>query len=229
MKNKEIIDLVNTNIKIKKSFESLLKISEDVISFREQKLDILNKKLDTITDEILEDDKKFTEFFKINQEDIKVQNVYQNEFDYLFYNSVFITLFSLFEIQFTKLGKICERITESGLKIKDLKGTSDIDTIRKYLQLVCKLDYAKPTEKLWLDIEEFKNIRNAIVHNENQLNKNSTKNLNSIKGMRKIKQHNIQYYNVKVHFKINNIEFLKDFTNTSEEYIDKILNNIFSK
>jgi hypothetical protein len=226
MKNEIIMNLVKIHVDIKRNFDSLLTISDDVISFREQKLESLNERLDISSEDIL-DDAKFTEFFKVNSDDLKSQGVYLFEFDYLFYNSIFITLFSLFEIQFVKLGKICEELSESGLKIKDLKGTSDIDTIRKYMNLVCELDSAKSTEKLWTDIEEFKNIRNSIVHNENQLNKTRTKNLNSILGMRKLKQHKIEYFQDEVHFKINNVEFLKDFTATCEEYFRILIKEIF--
>lgn len=228
MNDKEIIDLIRTYSKIKESFNSLLTISHDVIEFREQKLESLNEKLDLPYEDLI-DDAKFDEFFKVNSDDLKKQGVYLFEFDYLFYNSIFITLFSIFEIQFVKLGKVCEKLSDSELKIKDLKGTSDIDTVRKYLNLVCKLDSAKHSEKLWIDIDEFKNIRNAIVHNENQLNKTKIKNLNSIKGMRKLKQHKIEYYSDEINFKINSIEFLKDFTSTSEEYFNKLIKEIFSK
>ncbi|MBF2709023.1 hypothetical protein [Flavobacterium soyangense] len=225
-KNEIIIKLIKVHIDIKKSFDSLLTICQDVVSFREQKLEYLNEKLDISPEDLLNDD-KFTEFFKLNSDDLKSQGVYLFEFNYLFYNSIFINLFSLFEIQFVKLGKICEELSESDLKIKDLKGTSDIDTIRKYMNLVCKLDSAKSSEKLWADIEEFRNIRNAIVHNENQLNKTKTKNLNSIRGMRKLKQHKIEYFQEEVSFKINNVEFLKDFTTTSEEYLGVLIKEIF--
>jgi hypothetical protein len=226
MKDDIIRNLVMIHVNLKGNFDSLLTISNDVISFREQKLESLNEKLDISSEDIL-DDAKFKEFFKVNSDDLKIQGVYLFEFDYLFYNSIFITLFSLFEIQFVKLGKICEELSESGLKIKDLKGTSDIDTIRKYMNLVCELDSAKSTEKLWTDIEQFKNIRNAIVHNENQLNKAKINNLNSILGMRKLKQHKIEYSENEVHFKINNAEFLKDFTTTCEEYFGILIKEIF--
>lgn len=228
MEDNNIRNLIDTYTALKNSFASLLTISNDVILFRDQKLESLNEKLEILAEDVM-DDMKFKEFFEINKDHIKSQSVYLFEFDYLFYNSIFITLFSLFEIQFVKLGKICEQLTDSELKIKDLKGTSDIDTVRKYLQLVCELDSARPDDKHWQDIEEFKNIRNAIVHNENQLNKAKTRNLNSIKGMRKFKQHNIKYFDDEVHFKINNIEFLKDFIITSEEYFNNLIKDIFSK
>ena len=45
MKNEEIYSLIKTYTNVKKSFDSLLTISHDVITFREQKLESLNEKL----------------------------------------------------------------------------------------------------------------------------------------------------------------------------------------
>lgn len=228
MQDDNVIKLIEVQTNLVSSFTSLITLTSDIIGYREEKVKKLDQKLQISNEDIL-DDIKFKEFLETNRQNINRQNVYLIEFDYLFYNSIFVTLFSLFEIQFVKLGKICEQLSESDLRIKDLKGTSDIDMVRKYMHLVCELNSAKPEDALWKDIEEFKSIRNAITHNENQLNKTKTTNLNSIKGMRKFKQHNIKYSDNEVYFKVNNVDFLVDFTVTCEKYVHNLVKEIFSK
>jgi hypothetical protein len=206
----------------KKNLEALMYITTDVLMLREQKLNNVNKTIDVLVDSETFDEDLFDKIYSENQIVFKDNDVYKHKFDFLFYNSIFINFFSLFEIYLASLGKICQTLDGNNIKIKDIKGNGTIDTIRKYFHLIFKLDSASSSENLWKEIEEFKAIRNSIVHNENKLNLNKTKNHNSIKGFKKIEEHRIKYYGTEMNFELNNIEFIADFKNICEKYSEKI-------
>ncbi|VXB71245.1 conserved hypothetical protein [Flavobacterium sp. 9R] len=219
--------IVSNYLRFKSNSESLLLICKDVIIFREEKLNTLSERLE-ISKKSFSEDGDWDKYVDNNLSVMLSQKVYENDFDYLFYNSIFISLFSLFEIHFTKLGKKCEQFEDKTLKIKDLKGNSDIDTVRKYMNLVLNIETASAENQSWKELEDFKSIRNAIVHNENQLNKVNTTKIHSLKGIQKLKQHNIKYSEQEVYFKINSSEFLIDFVNTSNHYSKILLNEILT-
>ena len=224
-KNTFHYQLILNNYDFKQKLETLMYITNDVLMFREQKLTSVDNTFNDIVNSI--DSETFDEdlFNKIcddNKEMFKDIEVYKHKFDFLFYNSIFINFFSLFEIYLANLGKICQTFDGNNIKVKDIKGNGSIDSVRKYLNLIIKLNSASISENLWKEIEEFKAIRNSIVHNENKLNLNKTKNYSSIKGFKKIDQHQIKYYGAEMNFELNNIGFITDFKNICEKYSENL-------
>lgn len=230
MSEENLIKIVKNLSEFKSNFESLIYISKDVIKLREDKLTIINNTLESFNIlDIVEPDEFEIEFDKVYKENPKIfedNSVYHHKFDYLFFNSIFINFFSLFEIHLNKLGEICEKFDGNKIKIRDLKGEGIIDTTRKYFHLILKIDYASKDENLWKQIDEFKAIRNAIVHKENKLNLGKTQNLNSIKGFQKLKQHKAKIYGEQMKFEITNIDFIIEFKNTCENYLNNLTKEV---
>ncbi|MEI2739372.1 MAG: hypothetical protein V9F01_11340 [Chitinophagaceae bacterium] len=198
--------------------EALLLLTKDAIDVKARKLQHLN---DTIK-ELIKDSfnvNHFESLYNEHKDVFKNQILYEHQFDYLFFNSIFINSYSLFEQYFSALGRICEELQISSIKISDIKGDGIIGTTRKYLNLVLKISSAAVTEQAWIDINEFRSIRNAIVHNENKLNcKKNIKNPIQVKGFSKIVQHNLTYNGDDISFVINKIAFLQDFNDTAKKY-----------
>jgi len=234
MTKKIVYKIISNSVKFEQNLEALIYITKDVLMLREKKLNSVDEAIETAiiseTYDIGESDKEVDSIVSYiideNPKALKDNNIYAHKFDFLFFNSIFINIFSLFEIYLNNLGKLCEEFEKNNIKIKDLKGDSTIDTIRKYFHLIFKIDSASKTEVLWKQINEYKSIRNSIVHKGNKLNLDKNKNYKSVKGFSKIKQHKIKYYGVEMNFELNNIEIIIDFKNVCEKYLRRLTKEI---
>ena len=154
-------------------------------------------------------------------------NHYMHHFDYLLLHSLFLSSFSLFE---NHLKRIAEIMTSaSRIKPNDIKGNGEIDRLRKYLCLVIGLKSASSDKKEWGELLEYKAVRNALVHSGGILNKDKKKDLNRVRGFKKIIEHNVWYRGDSVYFRIKTIEFLKGFSLLSIEYSKDIVNEIINR
>ena len=153
-------------------------------------------------------------------------NLYEYHFDYLLLNSLFISAFSLFEIHLKRLAKLAEQDSDSKVKLSDIKGNGEIDTIRKYLCIIHNITAADNNTNEWKEILEFKAIRNAIVHHGSVLNYEKRKNPDKIIGIKKIKEHNIWFSSESTYFRLKRVSFLEDFQNLTITYSDNITNQL---
>ena len=83
--------------------------------------------------------------------------------DWIFLNSIYLSLFTNFENLISKLASIVEDRIQSELKINDIKGNGYIDQYRKYMELIGKINSAKRNTD-WEQIDTFKLVRNKITH-----------------------------------------------------------------
>lgn len=83
--------------------------------------------------------------------------------DWLFLNSIYLSLFTNFENLILKLASIVEDRAQSEIKINDIKGNGYIDQYRKYMSLIGKIKSAKRSSE-WEEIDTFKLVRNRITH-----------------------------------------------------------------
>lgn len=129
---------------------TLLKISKQNILSNKQTFDIFLKK-------IIEKNPKtpYNDLSKLPE----LMNI-----DWIFLNSIYLSLFTNFENLISKLASIVEDKTQSEKKIQNIKGHGYIDRYRKYMELVGNLNSAKKN-KNWNEIDSFKLVRNKITHN----------------------------------------------------------------
>jgi hypothetical protein len=128
-----------------------------------------------------------------------------------------------------RLTQIAEQNLKSNIKLFDIKGKGDIDTMRKYLFLVHDIKYASSDLHGWDEILEFKAIRNAIVHNGSILNHERKENPEKLKGYKKLVQHNIWLRPNHVYFRIKKITFLEDFRTVTVDYSNKLTMELITK
>lgn len=91
-------------------------------------------------------------------------------YSYTLIHSLFISAYSAFENQMTSIVLILEHNIPSRITHRDISKTgSDIDRLRKYLDLVHNLNNANISKFEWLQIEKFREIRNLLVHHGGRL------------------------------------------------------------
>ncbi len=166
--------------------------------------------------------KPFQEMEILTEDKIEDYNLYQYHFDYLLLNSLFISAFSLFEIHLKRLAKIAEKGFDSKIKLSDIKGNGEIDTIRKYLFLIHSIEKANGNTDEWKELQEFKAIRNSIVHQGSILNPDKNFKPQKVVGFKKLKEHNIWMNPDTIYFRLKKVSFLEDFKRLSIEYSDNL-------
>lgn len=135
---------------------------------------------------------------------------YHNEFEPLLIQSLFISLYSLFESQISSLSKAVESSNVNIIKINDLRGNGIIDKYRKYLDLVCDLESVRQENDYWVKFKSFQFLRNRIVHNESYLT-NDRLNFLSLPAYHLLAEYPDSKVNSEGKFSILNPKFIEDF------------------
>jgi hypothetical protein len=156
-------------------------------------------------------------------------NHYEFHVDYLLLNSLFLSVFSLFENHLKSIANTIVKENIYLIKPKDIRGNGEIDTYRKYFHLVVGLDAANSDRVEWCEILEFKAIRNAIVHNASHLNPSQNRNKAKVKGFSLIEKYDIWHRNDAVYFRLKNLEFLKGFIDVTSRFSDSIITELEKK
>ena len=132
--------------------------------------------------------------------------------------SLLVQLFSVFEHKLIDLCNEYYKEFETDFKVKDLKGSSDIDKAKMYLSKSCKVDFSNINEE-WNFISIIRKLRNKIIHNQSSISKNDA-DWKAIKTF-------IDANNNKISL-VNSIKFLTseeiDFMSTNEQ-LELYINN----
>lgn len=222
---KNALDNINLSAAIFRSnISSLISIYEDSLNIRESRIKELDNRLESWSKE--NTGKLPKEIEELEGDWFQDYNHYMHHFDYLLLHSLFISSFSLFENHLKRVVEVLVQGTRPNIKPSDMKGNGEIDTLRKYLNLVFNLNSTCSDMVEWAEIIEYKAIRNALVHAGGMLNKKKKSNLNKVKGFKKIKEHNVWYRTDSIYFRIKNIDFINGFHRASVNFSDKIVQEI---
>jgi hypothetical protein len=167
---------------------------------------------------------KIDEYLKIRQnsswseEEFDDYSHYENHFEWLLLQALFVSGFSYFENFMKSIARQVEKEKNHNVKIKDLKGDGLIDVYRKYLFLIGEYKIASSDRKEWKNINDFKKLRNAIIHDYGIMN---TK-------LEIIEKHKLAIGPSKKMIRIRNVDFLDDFILTATNYMEKIASEINS-
>jgi hypothetical protein len=150
---------------------------------------------------------------------------YKFHFNYLTLHSLLISAYSILENHLLNIAKQLEFYSPYSIKIKDIhKDKSDLDKIRKYLNIIHNIETAKSDSANWQLILKFQKTRNLIVHNGNKLKTEVPKD--SLTPF-------LQSYGVSFDedggFQVSNRDFLVDFQNVTAAYSDRIVTDICKK
>ncbi len=159
---------------------------------------------------------KFKKTENLSKQDFENYSHYRTHFEWLLIHSLFVTGFSYFENFMRSYAKQIEQNTDSKIRLNDIKGNGSLDCYRKYINLIGEIEFAKSDLKIWKKILEFKTIRNSIIHHYGTIDKK----------LDLIEKHNLYYGPSKKMIRIKNVDFLKDFCESSIEYMTEISNEV---
>ena len=164
----------------KSNIDAIISIYYDSEEIRTQRIKKIEADINKWNEENI--GPEFSEIADLSNDTFEDYNHYHNHFDYLLMNALFISAFSLFENHLKRLTQIAEQKLESNIKLCDIRGKGDVDTMRKYLLLIHEIKSASSDLHEWNEILEFKAIRNAIVHSGSILNHERKENPKKLKG-----------------------------------------------
>ncbi|WP_157485840.1 hypothetical protein [Flavobacterium soli] len=148
-------------------------------------------------------------------------NDIEKQFVQRFRYSVIIQIYSFLEAE---LNKICQTIHENfdvKFRLSDLKGANDIDRVKLYLLKTLNHDISKI--KLWKFVNDFRKIRNLIVHSDGIF----TINHNDYRSVVEFSKDNFQIneINETMVLMIDNPEFIVNSINSISRFLNHVINN----
>jgi len=162
-------------------------------------------------------------------------NEYSN-FDQILYSLQIILIYSRLEFWISKIAKKIECRTNSIVKLNDLKENSDLDRARKYIAQYGSIGL-EDLYQLWIEIKEFKIIRNIIVHNgynffKHQIIKNdiSTFTKNERQALKVIKKNDRLSMDLRTGIiTISDLNYPLHFCSICQTYLGSLLDKIIKK
>lgn len=88
-----------------------------------------------------------------------------NEYDKILYTSIYISVYSKFEIELNHICKECQKNEDLQISASDLNSRNIIGKCKKYLRKVISVDLTSLNDK-WEKITKYQRIRNLIVHSD---------------------------------------------------------------
>ena len=230
---------VSVSQEIEKSiryFEERLKTVERIVNSNEKIIRLNNDSfLDNLHQRGLIDKNK-RRVFSNNPQDM-VEIMQQEQFNLSIMPNIFrhgfvVIVYSLLEMGINEITKIAEKNSKSKIKIKDLASYgSDIDKALNFLKKVIEINLEDINEQ-WRILNEYRLIRNLIVHHHGSLKyykeKNSS-NTKMISRLEKILNENTQLKEgydrivISKEFILDNISVMREFVN---KLSDKILKRL---
>lgn len=150
--------------------------------------------------------------------EMEIHNV--SEYSNILNNSVFLTIYSIFENEFLKLCELCQNLENLNISPKDIKEANYIEQCQKYIKKVLKINLDRLNNE-WIEIKSYQEIRNSIAHGNNIIkspNQEIKKFIITSHGI------SIDLNNNKI--KIDSIDFLKTFIDKLTDFLSKLIDEI---
>jgi hypothetical protein len=145
------------------------------------------------------------------------------EFVQRFRNSIIIQLYSFLESELKAFCNAHQLLTNSTYGVDDLKGSSDLEKIKKYMTKSMNIEIGK--SKLWPFINNFRILRNKIAH-ENSTIKTSDENFKNLekfaKGNFNLQSNSPEPTFYRIYF--NDRNFIDSCVNNVEIFMLEVMN-----
>lgn len=145
------------------------------------------------------------------------------EFSTILNQSIYLTIYSSFEIEFFNLCKWCQKIENFKIGPKDIKGQNYILQCRNYITKVLDVNLDSLNEE-WIEIRKCQFIRNSIAHNNGILKSPQNDVLKFIEESR-----GISFDAEKSSIKIESIDFLKTLIDKLTNFLSGTAEKIISE
>ncbi len=149
----------------------------------------------------------------------------KGEFRPLLYNSMLLTIYSLFENELVRLCEYSAAIQSSRLLPKDLYGKNFIDQCQRYIENVLEVELAKLKTE-WDEITKIQKLRNSFAHN-NGILKEGNRDPTTIAFINNTNGLSLNGETFKI--KIKNDEFLIYVIDKLVKYLDSVIDEIIKK
>lgn len=156
------------------------------------------------------------------------KNSHLENAEWLFLNSIFISLYAFFEHHLFALSHIIQERCSSKIKIADISGRG-VAKYSNYLYLVGEIDRANGNESNWQKTKQFMKTRNIIVHNGGIMISEPNIKLENHELFNFLKREKVIMDGVFGHIRIRDTNFLKSFANTTFEITDVLMDEINKK
>ncbi|MGA2405283.1 MAG: hypothetical protein ABSF81_00845 [Bacteroidales bacterium] len=143
-------------------------------------------------------------------------------------NSTFISSYSLFENSFCRICKHAQKEKGKQINLNDLSGKG-INQCKKYIEKVIEIDLSSLYTE-WEEIQNYNKVRNLIVHNSANFEKDKSKALERQEMYLFITSN--PFINVKRegrgYFYINDYQFIINFCDKAEKFLSEIIDKILN-
>lgn len=173
----------------------------------------------------INEEKTYTEFVKKHGEkQWREYAAVELFYGFTILQSIFISAYSVYESQLIDICSILEKNVKSKFQISDIsKVSSDVDRLRRYLHLVHNVQAATNNSELWIKLEEFRAVRNTIVHHNGRI---PIGKKDSKPARRLIESYNLLIDKQSNQFYIHKQDFLYDFMVTVESFTSSLVKEI---
>jgi len=212
MKNKITYDINLVTSIYESNSATLIKISKQNIESNKKAFDVF------IRDSIKKDWSGVKD--ADNEELAELMNI-----DWIFLNSIYLSLFTNFENLISKLASIVEDKIQSEIKIENINGNGYIDQYRKYMELIGGVNSAKRNQD-WEEIDIFKLVRNKITHEGGHLIKKPKSKLENHPVFKFLIDNKVLLAGSLGHIRIRETFFLEKFTSLTSKLCSQLKQEI---
>lgn len=178
--------------------------------------------------EIIKEIKSLTKKHDIDfyqAEDLTDYGYYKNYSKDTIFKSTFLISYSFFENRFVEICKRSRDTLSLRLRLKDLHGQSEIEKCYLFLNKVAEIDLSKVNNE-WSRIQDFRKIRNCIVHHYSNIVTEQAKGIAEQKLYSTVSRfENLNLFDSGF-FSIEDESFIQDFLNKLYSFIFPILDEV---
>ncbi|KRT15968.1 hypothetical protein ASU31_10695 [Pedobacter ginsenosidimutans] len=200
-------DLPLSNTLYLKNLKSYLKLADDnLATFKQQ-------------------NKEFTQRLvrEEAQTDWLDEGSHLNNIEWLFLNSIYVTLYASFEHFLFKVASTLEHQTGINIKLIDIAGEGILAKYTRYLYLVGGIASASRELAIWGRMKHYQNVRNLLAHNGGMMQDKSTKQIEQHKDFQFLKSEDVIMAGGFGHIRIRNTKILQSFASDTALLTNQIL------
>lgn len=149
--------------------------------------------------------------------------------EWLFLNSIFVTLYASFEHFLMKVVATLEQQPDINIKLAHMSGRGILEQYTNYLHLVGGLKSASRERAPWGRLSHYQNARNFLAHNGGIILETAEKNIEKNKDYKFLKEEKVGMLGRLGQIRIRNTQILESFIADTTLLTNNILNEFNAK
>ncbi|WPU99189.1 hypothetical protein SNE26_24560 [Mucilaginibacter sp. cycad4] len=152
-----------------------------------------------------------------------------NNIEWLFVNSIFVTMYASFEHFLMKVASTLESQPNIHIKLNHISGRGILEQYTNYLSLVGRLVSASREHAPWGRLAHYQNIRNLLAHNGGVMQDNEEKALDKHKDFKFLQQEQVSMAGSVGLIRIRNKKILESFLKDTSLLTNNIIKEFNEK